>query len=353
MRVLHLPTLVGGMAWGLAQGERRLGLESKVLTTQEHFLNYPYDISLRWEKKGAIGRFTSSLRAFLKYRNKFDVFHFNYGSTLIDFRTYGIFHWDLPFYPKDKKIIFTYNGCDARQKYKTIERVGFASCYGEKCYSGMCNSGARDRMREKRIDIVSRHAHHIFAVNPDLLYFLPESISSFLPYSIASWHEIQTLPYKIDRKIRIVHSPTNRAAKGSSYIIQALENLKKRYPIEIILIENVPYQKALEDYKKADVVIDQVLIGWYGGFAVEGMKMGKPVCAFIREEDLKFIPGEMAKDLEEAVININPFNIEKVLEEYLQNPHLLYHKSEAGVEYVYKWHDPLYVAGITKSFYES
>jgi len=352
MKVLHLPTSVGGNAWGLAQGERRIGLDAKVLTTSNTWLGYPSDISLHWDKKGSAAVFLSSIKTFLKYRNRFDVFHFNFGSTLIDFRTYGIHLWDLPFYPKNKKIVFTYNGCDARQKFKTMERVEFASCYEEECYSGMCNSGTRDRLREKRIDIVSRHAHHIFAVNPDLLYFLPESISSFLPYSIASWHEIQTLPYKIDRKIRIVHSPTNRAAKGSSYIIQALVNLKKRYPIEIILIENVPHQKALEDYKKADVVIDQVLIGWYGGFAVEGMKMGKPVCAFIREEDLKFIPEGMARDLKEAIININPFNIETVLEEYLQNPHLLNQKSNAGLEYVHRWHNPLYVAGITKSIYE-
>lgn len=340
------------MAWGLAQGERRLGLDSKVLTTQKHFLNYPYDISLRWEKRGGFRRFTSSLRAFTKYRNKFDVFHFNYGSTLIDFRTYGIQHWDLPFYPKNKKIVFTYNGCDARQKYKTMERVKVASCYEEGCYSGMCNSGARDKMREKRIHKVSKYAHHIFAVNPDLLYFLPEDISSFLPYSVSNWYDIQPIPLKIDHTIKIVHSATDRGAKGSNYIMQALENLKKNYKIEILFIESMPNQKALEIYKEADLLIDQVLAGWYGGFAVEGMRMGKPVGVFIREEDLKFIPKEMAKDLEEAVININPSNIGKVLEEYLQNPHLLYHKSEAGVEYVHKWHDPVYVAGITKSIYE-
>jgi hypothetical protein len=121
----------------------------------------------------------------------------------------------------------------------------------------------------------------------------------------------------------------------------------------MILIENSPHKRALEDYKNADLVIDQVLIGWYGGFAVEGMKMGKPVAAFIREEDLKFIPEEMAKDLKETVININPFNIEIVLEEYLENPQLLYRKSQAALEYVHKWHDPIYVASITKSVYES
>ena len=352
MRVLHLPTLAGGMAWGLAQGEGRLGIDSKVLTTQEHLLNYPYDISLRWEKKGAINRFLGSLRAFLKYRNEFDVFHFNYGSTLIDFRTYGIHHWDLPYYPKGKKIIFTYNGCDARQKYKTIQRVRIASCFEEDCYCGICNNGTRDRIREKRIGIVSNYAHHIFAVNPDLLYFLPETISSFLPYSIASWHEIQNVPYKINRKIKVVHSPTNRSAKGSKYIIQALENLKKRYSLEIVLIEKVPNREALEIYKQADLVVDQVLAGWYGGLAVEAMKMGRPVAVFIREDDLKFIPEKMGMDLRSAVINLNPLNIERVIEEHLQNPQSLYQKSAAGLEFVHKWHDPFYVAGITKSFYE-
>jgi hypothetical protein len=353
MRVLHLPTLVGGMAWGLAQGERRLGLDSKVLITQENFLRYPYDISLRWDKRGAIGRFISSLRAFLKYRNKFDVFHFNYGSTLIDFRTYGIFHWDLPFYPKDKKVVFTYNGCDARQKYKTIKRVGIASCHEKDCYGGICNDEGRDRMREKRIHRVSKYAHHIFAVNPDLLYFLPENISSFLPYTIAAWYDIETVPYKIGRTIKIVHSPTDRAVKGSHYILQALENLKKRFDLEIVLVENMPYREALRDYEKADLIIDQVLTGWYGAAAVEAMKMGKPVGVFIREEDLKFIPKEMAKDLKETIININPNNMESILEEYLENPHRLYSKNQASSEYVRKWHDPLYVAGITKSFYES
>ena len=352
MRVLHLPTLVGGMAWGLAQGEGRLGIDSKVLTTQEHSLGYCYDISLHWENKGFIRRLFSSLRAFLKYRNKFEVFHFNYGSTLIDFRTLGIHHWDLPYYPRGKKIIFTYNGCDARQKYKTIQRVPNASCSEEDCYSGICNSGVRDKMREKRIDIVSKHAHHIFAVNPDLLYFLPMTISSFLPYSISNWYEIQNVPYKINRKIKVVHSPTNRSAKGSRYIIQALENLKRKYNLEIVLVEKVPNKEALDIYKQADLVVDQVLVGWYGGLAVEAMKMGKPVAVFIREEDLQFIPEKMALDLKSTVINLNASNIEKVIEEHLQNPQSLYQKSAAGLEYVHKWHNPLYVAGITKSFYE-
>ena len=86
----------------------------------------------------------------MKYRSQFDVFHFNYGSTLIDFRSRGIHHWDLPFYPK-AKMVFTYNGCDARQKYRTIERVSASACHEDGCNGGICKNGRADKDREKRI----------------------------------------------------------------------------------------------------------------------------------------------------------------------------------------------------------
>ena len=351
MRVLHLPTVVGGMAWELAQGERRLGLDSKVLVSTHPRFDYPYDVCLGWERKGPLGVFLSSLRAFMKYRSQFDVFHFNYGSTLIDFRSRGIHHWDLPFYPKTK-MVFTYNGCDARQKYRTIERVSASACHEDGCNGGICKNGRADKDREKRIRIVSKHAHHIFAVNPDLLHFLPTPISSFLPYCIAGWDQIPSPPYQIPRKIKILHSPTDRIGKGSHYILPALERLSRKYPIEVILVENKPHQEALRIYEQATLVVDQVLTGWYGSVAVEAMKMGKPVAVFIRKEDLGFVPEGMARDLQEAFIHIDRSNIEVVLEGYLKSSELLLSKSEAGRAYVHRWHDPDYVAGITKAVYE-
>jgi hypothetical protein len=38
--------------------------------------------------------------------------------------------------------------------------------------------------------------------------------------------------------------------------------------------------------KEADLIVDQLVIGWYAMFALEGMSSGKPVVCFIRE-DLK------------------------------------------------------------------
>lgn len=354
MKVLHLPTNVAGMSWGLAEGERKLGLASTVLASREEgAIRYPNDICLHWETKSALGELLSAVSTFLQVRNRFDVFHFNFGRTLIDYHRRGIFHLDLPYYPKGKKRIFTYNGCDARQKDKAVTLYNICPCRDDACYGGMCVDGTVDQLRRTSIEKVSRFADHIFAVNPDLLNYLPKQKSSFLPYAIAPWFTIERMSRVAEnKKISIVHAPTNKAAKGSAYVIDAVNKLAEKYPVELVLVENVSHQEALRMYAQGDLIVDQVLAGWYGGFAVEVMKMGKPVAVYIREEDLPRVPPMMARDLLDAVINVNPDTIAEVLETYLQNRSMLQEKSEACYEYALKWHDPLYVAGLTKQIYE-
>lgn len=357
MKVLHLPDSCGGNAWGLAQGEKKLGLESTVLVKSDSWLKYPADISLqlqqiRYKSLGLLKVFLT----FLRIRKKYDVFHFNFGSSLLHFpaRSSFLCQPELPFYPKSAKLFVTYQGCDARQKYKTMQRAKIAACHEAGCYKGMCNSGVEDQRRRDGIEKMSRYARHMWAVNPDLLYFLPPEKSSFLPYSVA-YHDDIFYPPKFEKKLRIVHAPTQRECKGSGYILKALEAVQKKYPhvIEVQLVENVPHQKALEIYRQADLIIDQILIGWYGAFAVETMMMGKPVIARIAEADLHFIPEQMAIDLKQSVINADPASIQSVLERCVEDRCFLEQRAQACREYAFKWHSPEYVASITKAAYET
>ncbi len=113
------------------------------------------------------------------------------------------------------------------------------------------------------------------------------------------------------------------------------------------------HAEAMKAYRQADLIIDQILVGWYGGFAVEAMKMGIPVVAYICEEDLRFIPEQMAHDLQGAIINANPDNLYNTLATVVENPSLLKRYREAGLDYVHRWHNPAYLASITKAAYES
>jgi glycosyltransferase involved in cell wall biosynthesis len=122
--------------------------------------------------------------------------------------------------------------------------------------------------------------------------------------------------------------------------------------IETVVVEDVPNDQAIQMIREAHLVVDQVLVGWYGGIAVEAMRMGRPVAVFIREEDLTFIPERMKVELRDSIINITPDSMEATLEQYIDDPSLLVEKSKAALDYVHRWHDPEYVAGITKAVYE-
>lgn len=356
MKVLHLPSTVGGHAWGLSRGERALGLDSDVLISSRNWLNYPGDIHLNLDTADSnVRKFLLLGKSFFRYRNSYDVYHFNAGSSLIHSPHHGLNQVDLAWYPDTARLFVTYNGCDARQKFPTVQRTKVSACHIPNCYHGMCNYGAYDGLRRKAIGKMALYARHMWALNPDLMHFLPREKASFLPYAISSWNTLPlTLPSS-GRVLKLIHAPTNRAAKGTDVIVEVIDKLRVSHPgrFEFTLVENISNDKALALYASADIVIDQILIGWYGGFAVEAMKMGKPVIARIASEDLEFVPRQMAKDVLDTVINADPLSLLAVLTHCLEDDVFLKERAAASVEYVLKWHDPKYVATLTKERYEA
>lgn len=350
-KVLHLPTSVGGNSHGLCQAERGVGLDSDLLIMDHHpFYGQSRDSDTITKSRAWFNRCS----AFLSVRRKYDVFHFNFGQSLLHFPRFDcLSQFDLRFYPTNAKLFVTYNGCDARQKYPTMQRTPIAPCHNSACYGGMCNSGELDRRRRVGIEKMAYYCQHIWALNPDLLHFLPKGKASFLPYTVYEHDQTIALP-RLDSKLRIVHAPTNRVCKGTDFVLGALRRIELEFPglIEVYLVENMPHKQALDIYRSADLVIDQVLIGWYGAVAAEAMLMGKPVLARISREDLKFVPGQMAEDVDDTVIHADPSNIYEVLCDLVHNRNRLMLCAQASLEYARRWHSPAYVAGITRSYYE-
>lgn len=353
MRILHCPTDVGGNAWTLSRAERKLGLDSEVMVFQKSSLGYPTDIDLQLTKNHP-GRSALRLLAFfIKALTRYDVFHFNFGSSFMPHgRCPGPLELsDLPILRGlGKRIVVTYQGCDVRQKDFCTSEFVISACAEPDCYGGYCNN-TTDALKKKRADKFSRYADKIFSLNPDLLYVLP-SRAEFLPYSSVDLTE--WLPSTEGKKERfvILHSPTNRSVKGTRYILNAVERLKDKYKnVELMLVEGVPHSKVKELYAQADLAIDQLLVGWYGGFAVEAMALGKPVVCYIREEDLKFIPSQMKDDL--PIVNANPNTIYEVLLRLVEQRDELHVIGERSRAYVERWHDPMKIALRTKEVYES
>ena len=360
MKVLHLPENIGAHASSLAQAERDIGLYSELLTIYKTRFNFPADTCLKLDNKSALKRLAGHVGAFVHYRSGFDVYHFNYGSSLLHFPSYGLNLLDLPFYDRNAKKIFTYQGCDARQKYPTVERnqalgCDSAACFEGGCYGGVCNSGRRDTQRRKAIDKAAKFSDHMFALNPVLLYFLPKEKASFSPYSISNLDKIKprTESFFTNDIIHIVHAPTQREAKGTSYILAALDKLCEQFSgrIKVTLVENLPHCDALDVYRGADLVIYQLLVGWYGGLAVEVMKMGIPVATFINDNHLQFVPDEMAHQM--PFLRINKSNILQQLTNFVNEREMGNDMGIKAKAFAERWHNPKTLARISAAAYAS
>lgn len=351
MKVIHFPSTVG-TTWALAQGQKRLGLKSVVLHDSPSWYQRPCDI--RIERCGnRLQHEARKAQIAYKISKEFDVFHLNYGRSLFDLPRLHLDYMDLLLY-KGKKVCVTYNGCDARQKYRRMEQTKISACHVPDCYGGICMNGRLDKQRARRINKLQKRNVVMFAVSPDLLNFLPGN-ATFLPVAIEESKIARKESYQIKDKIKIIHAPTQRATKGTEDILKAVEQIEKVYPgsMELKLIENMKHEEAMKLYREADLAIDQILGGWYGGFAMEAMCMGIPTIAYVNEDDLHFIPPAMAKDCLETIINANKNTLFAVLENIINNPQILYERHEASMEYVHRWHAAEHVASITKQKYES
>jgi glycosyltransferase involved in cell wall biosynthesis len=55
-------------------------------------------------------------------------------------------------------------------------------------------------------------------------------------------------------------------------------------PVELDIVHGVPHEEAVERFKRADIVVDQMHYIWHGVFAIESMAYGKPVVTHLDAE---------------------------------------------------------------------
>ena len=198
-----------------------------------------------------------------------------------------------------------------------------------------------DDYKRRQIEKFARYANRTYALNPDLLSILPSA--QFLPFArdtrewVPHYGEPRARP-------RVLHAPSHRGVKGTRFLLEAAERLKNEgVPFDLELIENLPHAEAQQRYRDADLVVDQLLLGWYGGFAVEAMALGKPVITYLRTSDLPNVPLEMRATL--PVINATPTTIYDVLKDWLTvRRHALPERGRASRAYVERWHDAREIA---------
>ncbi|MBR9817219.1 MAG: glycosyltransferase family 4 protein [Rhodospirillales bacterium] len=353
----------------MARSEKILGSQSVAVSWRESLFGYPADEILWRSDTNFISQELSRWRLLRRVVRDFDVVHYNYGTPILNWGALDGRHrqigcglgniyasvnqaFELPFLKRmGKLIVVTYQGDDARQGdyCRANFDISIADEVGNEYYSDII-----DATKRARIAKFANSADLIYALNPDLLRVLP-SRAKFLPYAhidLNDWSHVGC-SHKRDRPL-IVHAPSHKGAKGTNHLLEAISRMRNEgYDFEFRLVEGLPRREAKKLYEIADLVVDQLLAGWYGGFAVEAMALGKPVICYLRREDFCFLPPKMVEDL--PIIEASPATIENVLKEWISmSPAERQARGCLGRKYVECWHDPIQIAGrVLKDYQEA
>ncbi len=325
MKILHLPNEVAGQLGITAQAQRALGYEAFSMSNP-HTFSYPVDIPFPKRVFRGLNR-VDKARAFLRVAEVFDVYHYYYASTLLPWMIDARYEkW------RGKRVVTEFLGSDVRLPDMEARRNPYyVNSYHESEAANRKKLQVWANLTDGEV-IFPDHTFNLF-LEPyfDKIHVVGQRIdcARYAP----------CYPNSETKHPRVMHAPSQQAFKGTAHIERAVENLKRKgLEFDYIRVSGMAHAEAMELYKTADLVIDQLRGGAHGVFACEAMALGKPVICYILPELVAGFPEGF------PIINANPDTIASVLEEWIQSPARLNEVGKQSRAYAERVHDVRKVA---------
>lgn len=308
LRSLHCPVNIGGIPATNVQALRRKGLEARLLMFRPPKLRSDVPDIVLNVPDGLWRRQLVQARAFGRVLPDTDLFHFYFGHTLIPRRL----QFPLLRVTKRKSVLH-YLGSDIRGKSPQELAWG---------------KGADAEI------VGSWDAHR----------WVPTAHVVPPPIDLARY---VAAPPPENELVRIAHAPSNRAKKGTDAVIAACMEL----PVELDLIEGVKHDEARRRYTQADLIVDQLVVGWYGLFAIESMATGRPVITYLHNDAVALT--ERAYGVQVPIVNATKDTLVEKLRPLVESAQLRRELGEQGRAYVERVHDMDVIGDRLVEIYES
>ena len=341
IKILHFaPFNTAGVPITFVKAERELGYESRLITMGRHPAGYDEDICLNLPLLNFPG--LNFIKRILRPRQQSVVSNLarKPDEIPLKWRTHRLEKTfftarELLWKPIIQQVIDKYD----IESYDIIQLDGGLEFYrdgrfirrlkemGKKvicCYLG---SDLRIRGVIPEIDAISDLN---ITDEFDHLQLHPDIHHIFFPFD---WREFESTPKKDKSEpIIIGHAPTNRQAKGSDIIIPVVRELEKDFPIQLLLIEKMSYEQALEQKSRCDIFIDQIGDLGYGINSLEALAMEIPVCSCLA-------PGFAEKYPDHPFIVVDEYNLKEKLIQLIQDKNMRQQVGSVGREWLTKYHD--------------
>jgi|26BtaG_2_1085354.scaffolds.fasta_scaffold01223_6 glycosyltransferase involved in cell wall biosynthesis len=347
LRVFHGLSGAANQPYTITRGLRNIGFEvaDSACFSTGNKMHYGRDFELTEGK---------SLRKNFYYFNrllpKYDLFHFHFRSLFrmgeMAFPT-GLDMLQLK--SAGKVVIMSFRGGEVRLQSEFKKHTKFN--YVDEDPNGLMTKMPEDKQK-LLIEFCTAVCDQVIVSDPEMLTYVP--YAKIVPRSI----NLELFQYKADNISSIetweeegpliVHVPSREIVKGSHYVREALEELKQEgHKFRFKFITNLAHDEVIELYSKADIVIDQLRIGWYGVASVEAMALGKCTVAYIREDIEHHLT-----PFNKPIVNANPETVKDVIKELIYNRNKVVEKGSVGRKFVEDYHCMNKVAIKYKNIYD-
>ena len=298
-------TEIAGFYGNLAAGLREVGVRATFVDLERHPFEYaPGDQTwivrlARWtsrRRSDAKGGFVGwivmwklvnrlTLAAlFIWAVARHDAFIFGFRTSFFRLRSLPILRWF------GKKVIFVFNGSDARPSYIDGADMDPAR--------GLSIDGCIQLARAKKVQIARIERWSTVVVSHALyLHLFERPAAGFQVLGLAQpllADYPAVAPEPPEPPIRILHSPSNPTVKGSEVIHAAVGRLiEEGLPLQLIETRDMPNRVVHEQLQTCHFVVDQLYSdGPMLGFAAEAALYGKPavVGSYGWDEILRLMP---------------------------------------------------------------
>lgn len=213
---------------------------------------------------------------------------------------------------------------------------------------------------DTRIDLWTKLADHIISGCEwvDYMYHWDTLMIAHFSINTESWKPVVPDAEEVvrsDRKLRILHAPNHKAIKGTQLVIRAIKELQEEgLGLELITLQQVPNDHIHDVIQSVDMIVDQLIIGWYAMFAIEAMACAKPVLCYLRDDliQLYTVTGLIEPD-EIPIINCSPLTIKQTIKNLASNPENLKKIGKKSREYVLKHHSTKAIGDVFASINQS
>jgi hypothetical protein len=300
MKILHVaPLNVAGVPFSMMDMQRKSGVETRLVTLHDSDFGFPEDICLHiplprhplaaWWR--ALKRQQQSAQAsrldkpdsYLPVHGPRHVFERAY-FALDDRRREHIVRRAIEEYALGDFDIVHYDG-----GLDFFRDCRLATEWKKKGKTIVCHYMGSD-LRERGIDPTMDRLSDLNLTNEsDHLLRHPNINYIYIPFDAFSL----SMRTSENKRLRIVHSPTNRSMKGTAFILPIMEAVQKVRDVEFVLVENVSHDDAIRIKINCDLAIEQVgnLGGTgYGRNSLETLAMGIPTITEMTPDYTAWLP---------------------------------------------------------------